>query len=186
MQTVKWFQVLPYNSHNITSVICLHTVCFIWPIDRMLSGVTTPGQSGPGSNGNGEVFHISKISKAWASLSYCLMSYPGIHWRMSYDLCIYIYILFCACACVCKCMISLYIDIERIKDLFLCVFLFVYRFVSIVHTHTHKQCIYIYIYIYILSPTDRFYPVGWGCRIHWLLLCRGVKPLQWVSWLIWH
>ena len=19
-------------------------------------------------------------------------------------------------------------------------------------------------------------PVGWGCRIHWLLLCRGVRP----------
>ena len=21
-------------------------------------------------------------------------------------------------------------------------------------------------------------PVGWGCRIHWLLLCRGVRPLN--------
>ena len=28
-------------------------------------------------------------------------------------------------------------------------------------------------------------PVGWGCRIHRLLLCRGVRPPQWVSWL-WH
>ena len=28
-------------------------------------------------------------------------------------------------------------------------------------------------------------PVGWGCRIHWLLLCRGVRPPQRVSW-IWH
>ena len=25
-------------------------------------------------------------------------------------------------------------------------------------------------------------PVGWGCRIHRLLLCRGVRPPQWVSW----
>ena len=25
-------------------------------------------------------------------------------------------------------------------------------------------------------------PVSWGCRIHWLLSCRGVRPLQWVSW----
>ena len=25
-------------------------------------------------------------------------------------------------------------------------------------------------------------PVGWGCRIHQLLLCRGVRPSQWVSW----
>ena len=30
-------------------------------------------------------------------------------------------------------------------------------------------------------------PVGWGCRIHQLLLCRGGwdPHLQWVSW-IWH
>ena len=30
--------------------------------------------------------------------------------------------------------------------------------------------LYLYIYIYIYSP------VGWGCRIHQLLLCRGVRP----------
>ena len=30
----------------------------IGPIDRTLSGATTLGQSGPGSNGNEEVFHI--------------------------------------------------------------------------------------------------------------------------------
>ena len=28
-------------------------------------------------------------------------------------------------------------------------------------------------------------PVAWGCRIHRLCLCRGVRPPQWVSW-IWH
>ena len=28
-------------------------------------------------------------------------------------------------------------------------------------------------------------PVGWGCRIHQLYLCRGVRFLQQVSW-IWH
>ena len=47
-RTVKWFQVLLYNSHHLTSVICLHTVCSIWPIDRTLSGTTTPGQGEPG------------------------------------------------------------------------------------------------------------------------------------------
>ena len=26
------------------------------------------------------------------------------------------------------------------------------------------------------------HPVGWGCRIHRLHLCRGVRPLPWVSW----
>ena len=49
-----------------------------WPIDRTLSGATTPGQSGPGSNGNEEVLRIpqsSSITGAWQSD--CLMSYPG-------------------------------------------------------------------------------------------------------------
>ena len=37
----------------------------------------------------------------------------------------------------------------------------------------------------IHSPRP-FCPVDWGCRIHRLLLCRGVRSLpQWVSW-IWH
>ena len=26
-------------------------------------------------------------------------------------------------------------------------------------------------------------PVSWGCRIHWLHLCRGVRPPQRVSWI---
>ena len=25
-------------------------------------------------------------------------------------------------------------------------------------------------------------PIGWGCRIHWLHLCTGVRPSQRVSW----
>ena len=58
LHTIKWFQVLLYNSHNLTSGICLHTVCSIWSIDRTLSGTTTPGQSEPGSNCNEEVLHI--------------------------------------------------------------------------------------------------------------------------------
>ena len=41
--------------------------------------------------------------------------------------------------------------------------------------------IYIYIYIYIHTHThthmtrELLYPVGWDCRIHRLLLCRGGK-----------
>ena len=49
----------------------------IWPIDRTLSGATTPGQSGPGSDGNKgvlRIFQSSSISEA--SLSDCLVSYP--------------------------------------------------------------------------------------------------------------
>ena len=81
MHTVKWFQILLYNSHNLTSIICLHTVCAIRPIDRTMSGATTPSQRGPGSNGNEGVLYIPQISKAEASLSDVLMSYPGHSWR---------------------------------------------------------------------------------------------------------
>ena len=65
-----------YNSYNLTSVICLHTVCSIWPIDRTLSGASTPGQSRHGSNGNEGVFHIPQIFKARATPSDSLKSYP--------------------------------------------------------------------------------------------------------------
>ena len=46
----------------------------IWPIDKTLSGATTPAKSGPGSNGNDRVLHIPQ---SWniASQSDCLVSY---------------------------------------------------------------------------------------------------------------
>ena len=34
----------------------------IWPIDRTLSGAIIPGHSGPGSDGNEGVIHISQSS----------------------------------------------------------------------------------------------------------------------------
>ena len=71
-----WWWWWWYNSYNLTSVICLHTVCSIWPIDRTLSGVTTLGQSETGSNDNEGVLHFPQISKAGASSSDDLMSYP--------------------------------------------------------------------------------------------------------------
>ena len=49
----------------------------IGPIDKTLSGATILGQSGPGSNGNEGVFHISQSSKARASSSDGFMSYSG-------------------------------------------------------------------------------------------------------------
>ena len=50
----------------------------IWPIDRTLSGVTTPGQSGPGSNGNKGVLCIPQSSSnLGTSPPDCLVSYPG-------------------------------------------------------------------------------------------------------------
>ena len=50
------------------------TVCSIWPIDKTLSGATTPGQNEPASNASEEVLHI--LSKAEDSPSDGLMSYP--------------------------------------------------------------------------------------------------------------
>ena len=49
-----------------------------WPIDKTLSGATTPGQSEPGSDGNERVLRIFYNSSiTGASPSDCLMSYPG-------------------------------------------------------------------------------------------------------------
>ena len=76
LHTVKWFQVLLYNSHNLTLVIFLQTVRSIWPIDKTQSGATTPGQSGPGSNDNEGVLNIPQISKARVLWSDGLMLYP--------------------------------------------------------------------------------------------------------------
>ena len=63
------FQVLLYNSHNLKSVICLHIVCCIWPLDRILSGATTLDLSGPGSDGNEGVFHVPQNSSNTEALS---------------------------------------------------------------------------------------------------------------------
>ena len=49
----------------------------IWPIDRTLSGITTPDLSGSGSNGNERVLHILQISKATKSPSNDFVSNTG-------------------------------------------------------------------------------------------------------------
>ena len=50
----------------------------IWPIDRTLSGTTTPGQSEPVSDGNEVALRIPQSSSiAGTSSSDCLVSYPG-------------------------------------------------------------------------------------------------------------
>ena len=50
----------------------------IWPLDRTLSGATTPGHSGPGSDGNKGVLRILQSSSIIrTSLSDCLVSYTG-------------------------------------------------------------------------------------------------------------
>ena len=50
----------------------------IRPIDRTPSGTTTPGQSGPGSDGYEGLLHIPPNSSfAGVTSSDCLVSYPG-------------------------------------------------------------------------------------------------------------
>ena len=50
----------------------------IWPIDRTLSGATTLGQDGPGSDGNEEILCIiQRSSITGASRFDGLVSYPG-------------------------------------------------------------------------------------------------------------
>ena len=50
----------------------------IWLIDRILSGASTPGQSGPGSDGKEVALCISQSSGiTGTSPSDCLVSYPG-------------------------------------------------------------------------------------------------------------
>ena len=56
----------------------------LWPIDRNLSGATTPGQSGPGRDGNKELFDIPQSSSK-ASPSDYLVSYPEHSLGKSYS-----------------------------------------------------------------------------------------------------
>ena len=50
----------------------------IWPIDRTISSATTPGQSGPGSDGNEEVLCIPQSSSIIEAVSSdCFVPYPG-------------------------------------------------------------------------------------------------------------
>ena len=59
---------------------------FIPPIDRTLSGATTPGQSEPGSDGNQGVLCFPQSSTInRASSSHCLVSYPGYSLGESYS-----------------------------------------------------------------------------------------------------
>ena len=48
-----------WNTNNLQA--------FMWPINRILKGTTSPGQSGPGSNGNEEVFHTLQNFRTGAS-----------------------------------------------------------------------------------------------------------------------
>ena len=58
----------------------------IQPIDSALSGATTTGQNGPGSDGNEGVLRIPQSSSITGSLPLdCLVSYIGTHDGVSYS-----------------------------------------------------------------------------------------------------
>ena len=60
-------------------------IIVIWPIDRALSGDTTPGESEPGNDGNEGVLNISQSSSIVGILpSDCLVSYQDTRWGGSY------------------------------------------------------------------------------------------------------
>ena len=88
LHTVKWFQELLFDISNsiyqiflsnLILIIYFHTDEFkygkwlnisIWPLDRILTGSTTLGQSRPGSNGNEGVLYIPQSSSiSWSSPS---------------------------------------------------------------------------------------------------------------------
>ena len=79
--TVEWSNSsFSNNSILLKSFVCteLNVKSFYLTHSRTLSGATTPGQTGPGSNGNEEVLCIPQRSSITeASPSDCLVSYPG-------------------------------------------------------------------------------------------------------------
>ena len=83
---VKSISISSYSVYSNNSVEHKYAVSSISPIDRALSGATTPSQSGPGSDGNeGELRIPQSSSIAEISLSDCLVSYMQDNlWRGSY------------------------------------------------------------------------------------------------------
>ena len=67
-----------YSVSSNSSVKHKYVVSSIESIDRVLSGATTTGKSGPGSDGNKDVLRIPQSSSiTGTSPSDCLVSYPG-------------------------------------------------------------------------------------------------------------
>ena len=65
--------IISFHTNNFKYSKWLNSA--IWPIDRTLTGTTTPGQSGPASKVNERVFHISQNSKTGIFLLDRLVSY---------------------------------------------------------------------------------------------------------------
>ena len=85
IQTIQFsLSIVFVHTHLNVKIVLFQVILFnismqfssIWPIDRTLSGATTPGPSGPESDGNERVIHIPQSSSiTGASSSDCLVSY---------------------------------------------------------------------------------------------------------------
>ena len=67
-----WFNISHLFAHSLK-----WSNSYISPIDRILSGATTLGQSVPGSNGIEGILYILQSSKIGALPLDCLVLYPG-------------------------------------------------------------------------------------------------------------
>ena len=91
--------------------------------------------------------------------------------------------------CVASIYLSIYLCVYA-NDMLLQIKFQIYLYLHL-YTLTLSLSLALSLYIYIPSDAKVIYyfencPDGWGCRIHCLLLCRGLRPLhQQVSW-IWH
>ena len=75
---VKNISISNYSVYSNNSVQHKYAVSSIQPMNRALLGATTPGQGGPGSDGNEGVLRIPQSSStAGTSPSDCLVLYPG-------------------------------------------------------------------------------------------------------------
>ena len=92
MYTVHMLKQFYFKQFSLVHSLDIKTILFpvilfsistqfnsVWPIDSTLSGLTTPGQSVPWSNGNEEVLRILQMSSITGTLpSNCLVSFSGI------------------------------------------------------------------------------------------------------------
>ena len=118
------FLTIQFNINHLFALIKFQTV-LINPYIGPCRGATTPGQSGPGNDGNEEILCIpqsSSITKA--SPSDCLMPYPGhtlgrvlplcrdavgVFYspsRLGKCVCVCVFVGICVCVCVCVAVIN--------------------------------------------------------------------------------
>ena len=173
------------------------------------------GQRGLGSNGNDGVLDILQISKARALPSDSFMSYPvyslvGVGHMQRCSRCILLTqptglklfnLIFMESFPAADYATG--IQLRQIFLFYECFFIF-----SRISTFVLRSLIFFFIFTHwlfafrifhhhhhqrqqqqhqvMLTARIPFCPVGWGCRIHWLHFCRGVRqphPPQRVSWI---